>query len=124
MLGTTFGGNHLACVAAISVLEIIEQESLVTNAYNMGSYLKEQLVKMKDQCPDVIADVRGEGLMIGVEFMSGFEQIRDLILKEKKIFVGSAKKSVMRLLPPLSIDKSIVDHFITCFNDLIVKITN
>lgn len=124
MLGTTFGGNHLACAAAISVLEIIEQESLVTNAYNMGSYLKEQLVNIKNNYPAVIADVRGEGLMIGVEFMSGFEQVRDLILQDKKIFVGSAKKNVMRLLPPLSIDKSIVDHFIVCFNDLIVKTTN
>ena len=115
MLGTTFGGNHLACAAAIAVLDVIESESLVRNAFEVGSYLIENLLKIQRENPGRIAGIRGKGLMIGIEMESGFEDVRNRLLFEDHIFTGAAKTNIIRLLPPLSITKEDADHFLKCF---------
>ncbi|HBK31159.1 MAG TPA: aspartate aminotransferase family protein [Porphyromonadaceae bacterium] len=107
MLGTTFGGNHLACAAAIAVLDVIKNESLVENAAKMGAYLLEKLSTCKG-----IKEVRGRGLMLGVELQPEYAGLRDRLLYEGHIFTGGAKNHVMRLLPPLTISKEEVDMFI------------
>ncbi|MDE5595248.1 MAG: aminotransferase class III-fold pyridoxal phosphate-dependent enzyme, partial [Muribaculaceae bacterium] len=96
MLGTTFGGNHLACAAAIAVLDIIEEENLVENAGSVGSYLIEELKKMPQ-----LKDVRGRGLMIGVEIDGSGSEMRRRLLFEHHIFTGGAGASTVRLLPAL-----------------------
>lgn len=110
MLGTTFGGNHLACAAAIAVLDVIKDENLVEHAAKMGAYLKEQL----DGC-NGIKEVRGAGLMIGIELETQYANLRNKLLFEDHIFTGGAKNNVMRLLPPLSISKEEIDIFIEAF---------
>lgn len=110
MLGTTFGGNHLACAAAIAVLDVIKDESLIDNSAVMGEYLQEQL---KD-CVGVKA-LRGKGLMVGIELEAEFADLRNKLLFEDHIFTGGAKNNVMRLLPPLSITKKEIDTFIDAF---------
>lgn len=107
MLGTTFGGNHLACAAAIAVLDVMEEESLVENAAEMGSYLIEQLSKIKG-----ISALRGRGLMLGVEFEPEYADTRNRLLFEDHIFTGGAKNNVMRILPPLCVSKEEIDYFI------------
>lgn len=107
MLGTTFGGNHLACAAAIAVLDVIKEENLINNAAEVGAYLQEQL----KYCSG-IKDIRGRGLMIGVELEAEYTDLRDKLLFENHIFTGGAKNNVMRLLPPLSITKMEIDAFI------------
>lgn len=107
MLGTTFGGNHLACAAAIAVLDVMQKESLVANAARMGLYLTEQLRHIS-----AIRELRGRGLMLGIEFLPEQASIRNRLLFESHIFTGGAKNNVMRLLPPLSISKSDIDLFI------------
>ena len=113
MLGTTFGGNHLACAAAIAVLDIIKEENLVENAANIGSYLMENLKGNK-----AIKELRGEGLMIGIELNEGYTDLRNRLLFERHIFTGGAGANVMRLLPPLCITKEIADKFLEAFNSL------
>ena len=113
MLGTTFGGNHLACAAAIAVLDIIKEENLVENAANIGSYLMESLKGNK-----AIKELRGEGLMIGIELNEGYTDLRNRLLFEKHIFTGGAGANVIRLLPPLCITKDIADKFLEAFNSL------
>ena len=108
MLGTTFGGNHLACAAAIAVLDVIKEESLVDNAFKMGEYLQLELNKV----PAVKA-IRGRGLMLGIELQSEFADVRNKLLFESHIFTGGAKNGVMRLLPPLSISKEDIDIFLS-----------
>ncbi|WP_298651919.1 aminotransferase class III-fold pyridoxal phosphate-dependent enzyme [uncultured Proteiniphilum sp.] len=108
MLGTTFGGNHLACAAAIAVLDILKEESLVKNAEDMGNYLLRELSEIAG-----IREIRGRGLMLGIEFLPEFAAVRNRLLFESRIFTGGAKNNVMRLLPPLSISKSEIDIFIT-----------
>jgi acetylornithine aminotransferase len=108
MLGTTFGGNHLACAAAIAVLDVMKEESLIQNAARTGSYLKDQLSLISN-----IKEIRGRGLMLGIEFLPGNEAVRNQLLYKSHIFTGGAKNNVMRLLPPLSISKPEVDHFIS-----------
>lgn len=110
MLGTTFGGNHLACAAAIAVLDVIKDENLIENAADMGAYLKEQL----KECAG-IKEVRGEGLMIGIELDAKYSELRNKLLFEEHIFTGGAKNNVMRLLPPLSISKEEIDIFIEAY---------
>lgn len=107
MLGTTFGGNHLACAAAIAVLDVMKAESLVENAANIGLYLIEQFRQIS-----AIKEIRGRGLMLGIEFIPEQASARNRLLFESHIFTGGAKNNVMRLLPPLSISKSDIDHFI------------
>ena len=110
MLGTTFGGNHLGCVAAIAVLDVIKEENLIENATTMGAYLQEQL----QDCVG-IKEIRGKGLMIGVELEADYSELRNKLLFENHIFTGGAKNNVMRLLPPLSISKEEIDTFIDAF---------
>ena len=113
MLGTTFGGNHLACAAAISVLDIMSSEHLMENASEIGEYLMQQLKGHK-----AVKDLRGRGLMIGIELKEGYETLRDRLLFDKHIFTGGAGANVIRLLPPLCITKADADLFIKSFNEL------
>lgn len=113
MLGTTFGGNHLACAAAIAVLKVMKEENLVENAAAMGEYLMSALRGNK-----AIKELRGKGLMIGIELNEGYTDLRNRLLFEKHIFTGGAGANVIRLLPPLCIDKATCDKFIAAFNEL------
>lgn len=108
MLGTTFGGNHLACAAAIAVLDILKNESLITHAAAVGDYLKEKLSAIEE-----IREIRGRGLMLGIEFQPPAVAIRERLLFESHIFTGGAKNNVMRLLPPLSVSEKEIDLFIS-----------
>ncbi len=107
MLGTTFGGNHLACAAALAVLEIIEQDDLMTNAKNIGNYLMDELKKLP-----AIIEVRGRGLMIGIELPEHFKEVKKNLLFKHKIFTGEAKPNVIRLLPALNISKTEANIFL------------
>lgn len=114
MLGTTFGGNHLACVAAIAVLDIMEQENLLDNVNRVGAYLMEELRKMPR-----IKEVRGEGLMIGIEFAEPIKELRNKLLFEEKVFTGVAGTNTIRLLPPLCLSMDEAREFITRFGKLL-----
>ena len=107
MLGTTFGGNHLACAAALAVLEEIENNDLINNATAVGNYLMEALKKM----PNII-EVRGKGLMIGIELSEQFKDVKKNLLFKHKIFTGEAKPNVIRLLPALNLTKADADVFL------------
>ena len=111
-LGTTFGGNHLGCAAALAVLDVIEQEKLVDNAAEVGEYLMERL--RNEQLPHVI-DVRGRGLMIGIELDVPYKEIRGRLVAEEHCFTGCSGTNVIRLLPPLCMTKDMADDFIERF---------
>ncbi|PKP41464.1 MAG: aspartate aminotransferase family protein [Bacteroidetes bacterium HGW-Bacteroidetes-10] len=113
MLGTTFGGNHLACAAAIAVLEVIAEEKLMKNATSVGDYIMESLEGSRS-----IEQIRGRGLMIGIVLKEGFEKIKERLLFQKSVFTGSAGKNVIRLLPPLGITVEDADQFIKAFREL------
>ncbi len=108
-LGTTFGGNHLACAGAIAVLDVIESEHLVENAHNVGKHL---INSLKDTHLPHIVDVRGEGLMIGIELDVPYKEIRNRLVKEQHCFTGCSGTNVLRLLPPLCITQEQADDFI------------
>ncbi len=117
MLGTTFGGNHLACAAAIAVLEIMENEHLVENAARIGEYFRQAL------CPDghpihPIKEYRGRGLMIGLELKDGYEDLRNRLLFEKHFFTGAAGSNVIRLLPSLTISEETASRFVLAMTGL------
>ena len=117
MLGHTFGGNHLACAAALAVLEIIEQEYLIQNAETLGHYFKNQLAQIEG-----VKEVRGHGLMIGIEFNFPIKEMRKALIYEEQVFTGSASNpNVLRLLPPLNIHKNHVDEFMTKFRKIVSK---
>jgi acetylornithine aminotransferase len=108
LLGTTFGGNHLACAAGIAVLDVIREENLVENAAEVGRYLIQQLAGIEEA-----TEVRGQGLMIGLEFPFAVGPLRKQLLFENKVFTGSSSNpNVLRLLPALSLGKAEADHFI------------
>jgi acetylornithine aminotransferase len=109
-LGTTFGGNHLACAAAIAVLEIFENENLVENARKVGEYLITELKKFPQ-----IKEVRGEGLMIGMEFDYPVKELRSRLIHEQRVFTGASGTNVVRLLPPLVLTMEQATDFITRF---------
>lgn len=111
-LGTTFGGNHLACAAALAVLDVIEEEHLVENAASVGSYLLAQLKTLVAETPSIV-DVRGEGLMIGIEFPDSIKTLRTRLVKEQHVFTGAASTNILRLLPPLSLTKAEADDFLS-----------
>lgn len=111
-LGTTFGGNHLACAAALAVLDVIEEEHLVENAASVGSYLLAQLKTLAAETPSIV-DVRGEGLMIGIEFSDSIKTLRTRLVKEQHVFTGAASTNILRLLPPLSLTKAEADDFLS-----------
>lgn len=108
MLGTTFGGNHLACAAALGVLEVIEQDGLMQMAEENGRYLMEELKKIGD-----LQNVRGYGLMIGFDVPDAIKELRKNLLLKHHIFTGEAKPNVIRLLPALNISKEAIDHFLS-----------
>lgn len=111
-LGTTFGGNHLACTAALAVLDVIEEEHLVENAASVGGYLLAQLKTLAAETPSIV-DVRGEGLMIGIEFSDSIKTLRTRLVKEQHVFTGAASTNILRLLPPLSLTKAEADDFLS-----------
>jgi acetylornithine aminotransferase len=108
-LGTTFGGNHLACSAALAVLDVIEQEAL-DNAAQVGAYLMEELKKFPQ-----IKEVRGRGLMIGLEFEEPVKELRLRLLKEQHVFTGVSGTNVLRLLPPLCLGMDEANLFLERF---------
>ena len=108
-LGTTFGGNHLACAAALAVLDIYEEEGLVENARVVGDYLMEQLKMLNSPR---IKDIRGRGLMIGIDLDCPHAEVRKPLIYEQHCFTGCAGTNILRLLPPLCLTKADVDDFI------------
>lgn len=108
MLGTTFGGNYLASAAAIAVLEVLENEALLSNAMSMGSYLLEKLAEIPG-----ISQVRGRGLMIGFDLPEDKMKVRQDLLFKHHIFTGEAKPNTIRLLPSLALNKGEIDIFLT-----------
>lgn len=115
-LGTTFGGNHLACATAIAVLEVIRDEKLIDNAARVGGFLMHELRHMA-----AVAEVRGKGLMIGVEFDVDIQQLRQQLLFEEKIFTGYAGAYTLRLLPPLSFTMEHAQIFLRSLKKLLEK---
>lgn len=110
MLGTTFGGNHLACAAALAVLEVMQEEQLLDNAKAVGNYLIEELKKIEG-----ITEVRGRGLMIGIELPVEYAHVKKDLLFKHHIFTGEAKPNVIRLLPALNLSKAQADQFLNNF---------
>ncbi|AYL95893.1 aspartate aminotransferase family protein [Mucilaginibacter celer] len=110
MLGTTFGGNHLACAAGLAVLEVMEQDNLMQNAAEIGSYLITELKKLEQ-----VKEVRGRGLMIGIELPEELAHARKELLNKHHIFTGEAKPNVIRLLPALNLTKAYADRFLEAF---------
>ena len=113
-LGTTFGGNHLACAAALAVLEVIEKENLMKNAEEIGTYLIEELKKFEQ-----VKEVRGRGLMIGIELPEELAHVKKDLLFKHFIFTGEAKPNVIRLLPALNLTKAHVDEFLEAFKNVL-----
>ena len=115
MLGTTFGGNHLACAAGIAVLEIIERENLIDNARKMGDYLMKELKSFGK-----IKELRGQGLMLGIELDSPCGEIRKKLLEKYRIFTGSSSnKNTIRILPALNIQQEPLDKFLQAFQQIL-----
>ena len=118
MLGTTFGGNHLACAAALAVLEVIERDNLLQNAAEIGGYLIAELKKLKE-----VKEVRGRGLMIGIELPAELTNVRKELLFKHHIFTGEAKPNVVRLLPALNLTKAYADRFLETFSTVLSQET-
>jgi acetylornithine/N-succinyldiaminopimelate aminotransferase len=116
MLGTTFGGNHLACAAGLAVLEVIERDNLMQNAMEVGGYLIAELEKFKQ-----VKEVRGKGLMIGIELPEELADVRKKLLFKHHIFTGEAKPHVVRLLPALNLTKAHADRFLDSFTTVLNK---
>ena len=113
MLGTTFGGNHLACAAAIAVLEIIEDENLIENAARIGEYFRQELSSDK-----AVKEYRGKGLMIGLELNDEYIGLRNKLLFEKHFFTGAAGAGVIRLLPSLTVSQETAESFVKVWKEL------
>ena len=113
-LGTTFGGNHLACAAAIAVLDVMKAENLVESAARVGAHLMEELKKFEG-----IKEVRGRGLMIGLEFENPIKEIRQKLLFEQKVFTGVSGTNVIRLLPPLCLSMAEADEFLNRLHNVL-----
>lgn len=116
MLGTTFGGNHLACAAGLSVLEVMEQDELMKNASEIGAYLQQELRTFKQ-----VNEVRGLGLMIGIDLPAEFAHVKKDLLFKHHIFTGEAKPNVIRLLPALNLTKDHADRFLEAFNTILIS---
>lgn len=114
MLGTTFGGNHLACTAALAVLDVMENEGLIENAHLVGGYLIEKLKEMQQLEPH-IKEVRGRGMMIGIELDVPHKGIRSDLINDERCFTGCASTNILRLLPPLCLSKEEADEFLEKF---------
>jgi acetylornithine/N-succinyldiaminopimelate aminotransferase len=118
MLGTTFGGNHLACAAGLAVLEVIERDNLLQNAAEVGAYLIEEVKKFEQ-----VKEVRGRGLMIGIELPEELAHVRKELLFKHHIFTGEAKPNVIRLLPALNLTKAHADRFLEAFSTILTHST-
>ncbi len=118
MLGTTFGGNHLACAAALAVLEIISAENLMHNAQDVGNYLMEEIKKIAH-----LKNVRGKGLMIGFDVPAELKDLKENLLMKHKIFTGEAKPNVIRLLPSLALTKADADRFLSALKEEIAALS-
>ena len=118
-LGTTFGGNHLACAAALAVLEIIEEEKLMGNAVMIGKYLKDELEKIPE-----ITNIRGRGLMIGFDLPDELKDLRKNMLWNQKIFTGESKPNIIRLLPSLALKKRDAEQFIESLKEEIKLVSS
>ena len=116
MLGTTFGGNHLACAAALAVLEVMKEEKLMENARTTGDYLINELKQIS-----VLNNVRGRGLMIGFDVQEAFNDLRKNLLWNHKIFTGEAKPNVIRLLPSLALRKKDADEFLDAVREEVLR---
>ena len=116
MLGTTFGGNHLACAAALAVLEVMKEEKLMENARTTGDYLINELKQIY-----VLNNVRGRGLMIGFDVQEAFNDLRKNLLWNHKIFTGEAKPNVIRLLPSLALRKKDADEFLDAVREEVLR---
>ena len=114
-LGTTFGGNHLACAAALAVLDVIEKENLVENANKVGEFLIAELKKLQAAHPDKITEVRGRGLMIGIELVEPYKELRSNLLFNEHCFTGCAGTNTLRLLPPLCLSMTEAQEFLDKF---------
>ena len=114
MLGTTFGGNHLACTAALAVCDVIENENLIANAAKVGDWLREAF-----KGNPALAEYRGRGLMIGLEVKPGYEKLRERLLFEKHFFTGASGAKVIRLLPALTLGLDTAKSFVKAWNELI-----
>jgi len=117
MLGTTFGGNHLACAAALAVLEVMEEENLMSMAKQRGMYLMNQLKAIEG-----IENVRGRGLMIGFDVPENLKGLKKLLLEQYNIFTGEAKPNVIRLLPSLALSRKQADEFLEALKEAILEI--
>ena len=117
MLGTTFGGNHLACAAALAVLEVMEEENLISMAKQRGMYLMNQLKAIEG-----IENVRGRGLMIGFDLPDNLKGLKKLLLEQYNIFTGEAKPNVIRLLPSLALSRKQADEFLEALKEAIIEI--
>ncbi len=117
MLGTTFGGNHLACAAALAVLEVIEDENLISMAKQRGMYLINKLKSIEE-----LKNVRGRGLMIGFDVPEELKDLKKKLLQDHFIFTGEAKPNVIRLLPSLAISRKQVDEFLEALNEAIAEL--
>ena len=113
LLGTTFGGNHIACAAAIAVLEVIEQENLVAHAAKLGAWFEQQL-----KGDPALVEYRGRGLMIGLEIKPEYVGLRDKLLQEKHIFTGASGERVIRLLPALNLPEEGAQQFVEAWKEL------
>ena len=105
MLGTTFGGNHLGCAAALAVLDVMEAEQLTANAARVGDFLLQAFRELQSRCPH-ITDVRGRGLMIGIEFDQPIKEMRGSLVRDFHVFTGAASTNILRLLPPLCLTEA------------------
>ena len=110
-LGTTFGGNHLACAAALAVIDVFEQEALVENAHEVGEYLISKLKELQKTQPHIV-DVRGRGLMIGIDLDIPHKDVRQPLIYQEHCFTGCAGTNILRLLPPLCLTKAEADDFV------------
>ncbi len=119
MLGTTFGGNHLACAAALAVLEVIEKENLMNNARVTGDYLINEITKSPE-----LKNVRGRGLMIGFDVPPELKDLKKNLLMKHHIFTGEAKPNVIRLLPSLALTKNDADKFLNALHEEIAALTS
>src|SRR5262249_16956979 len=119
ILGSTFGGNHLACAAALAVLEVIEEEKLMGNAVMVGKYLKNELENIPE-----LRRVRGKGLMIGFDVPDDLKDLRKNLLWNQKIFTGESKPNVIRLLPSLALKRRDAEDFIDALKEEIALLSN
>lgn len=118
MLGTTFGGNHLACAAGIAVIDVIQQEKLVENSEKVGNYLMEKLSEISSDF-----EIRGKGLMIGLEFKFPIKELRQKLLFDYGIFTGVSGQNIVRLLPPLNLTIQEADQFLQAFETVYADVS-